>query len=267
LDPVVTLTTDFGLASPYVAAMKGVLLGVCPTARILDLTHQIRPFDVRHAAFFLAEAVPHFPAATLHVVVVDPGVGGERALLFVESPSVRLLAPDNGCWTRLQFPTPPRVRRLTNASFWRQPVSDTFHGRDILAPFAGRLAQGLDPAEIGPQVETWVTLPAEPPHFDSASGELVGTVAFVDDFGNVITNIGATSLRMEEAVVCVGDREVHCWVRTYAEAEPGALVALCSSGGRLELAVVQGRADERLAAAPGTPVRVRRARPPGGAEG
>jgi S-adenosylmethionine hydrolase len=261
LDPLITLTTDFGLSAPYVAAVKGVLLSVCPSARILDLTHQIRPFDVRHAAFFLAEALPYFPAATLHVVVVDPGVGGERALLYVESPRIRLLAPDNGCWTQLQFPAPPSVRRLANSSFWRNPVSDTFHGRDILAPVAGRLALGLDPAELGPEVETWVTLAAEPPRFDPPSGELVGAVAFVDDFGNVITNIAAASLRLEEpAVVRVGEREVQRWVRTYAEAEPGALVALCSSSGRLELAVVQGRADERLAAVPGTPVRVCRAR-------
>ncbi len=269
MDPLVTLTTDFGLASPYVAAMKGVLLGVCPTARICDLTHHIRPHDIRHASFFLAEALPYFPPEALHIVVVDPGVGGDRALLYAESPRFRLLAPDNGCWTRLDFPTPPRVRRLAESRFWRQPVSATFHGRDILAPVAGRLASGLDPAELGPEVDTWVTLPTDPPRFDATTGELVGAVAFVDDFGNVVTDIPAASVRIEEQPsIRVGDREeVRRWVRTYADAEPGDLVALRSSGGRLELAVVRGRADVRLGAIPGTPVRVLSPPPRGDAEG
>src|SRR5688572_122741 len=125
--------------------MKGVLLGVHPSVRILDLSHQIPPQDVRHAAFFLAAAIPYFPAHVLHVVVVDPGVGSERALLYVETDGHRLLAPDNGCWTELARAAarPPIVIRLAEPRYWRPEVSATFHGRDILAPVAGHLSLGV----------------------------------------------------------------------------------------------------------------------------
>src|SRR6516225_6482541 len=137
----ITLTTDFGTASPYTATMKGVILSLNPDARIVDLSHHIPPQDVRHAAFFLASALPHFPPDALHVVVVDPGVGGGRDVLFVEVGAQRLLVPDNGCWTLLHEGRPPvRVIRVTEPRFWRHPVSATFHGRDIFAPVAANLS-------------------------------------------------------------------------------------------------------------------------------
>src|SRR5438067_9657108 len=155
--PLVTLTTDFGEDSPYVAAVKGVILSVNPDARLLDLGHQLPPQDIPHASFFLTAAIPYFPPGTLHVVVVDPGVGTERALLYVEVGGQRLLAPDNGCWTRLiAAGATPRVIRLAEPRYWRQPVSATFHGRDILAPVAGHLSLGLDPGLLGPAVTKWV---------------------------------------------------------------------------------------------------------------
>src|SRR5262249_9589719 len=122
-DPLITLTTDFGEESPYVAAMKGVILGINPAARLLDLTHQVPPQDVRHAAFFLAGAVPYFPPGTIHLAVIDPGVGTARAALYVEADGQRLLAPDNGCWTSLLKPASPapRVIRLAEPRYWRQP--------------------------------------------------------------------------------------------------------------------------------------------------
>src|SRR5438552_13251352 len=127
-DAIITLTTDFGEGSPYVAAMKGVILGLNSTARIVDLSHQIPAQDVRHAAFFLTSAIPWFPPQAIHVVVVDPGVGSQRALLYVEIAGHRLLAPDNGCWTLLarNLGQPPVVRRLAEPGLWRQPVSATF---------------------------------------------------------------------------------------------------------------------------------------------
>src|SRR5262249_14415902 len=148
---LMTLTTDFGEGSPYVAAMKGVLLSANPSLRLIDLGHAIPPQDVRHAAFFLAGCLPYFPPGTLHVIVVDPGVGTERALLHIEAGGHHLLAPDNGCWTlaatRLtaastREPGPLVVRHLTEPRFWRHPVSATFHGRDILAPVAAYLSLG-----------------------------------------------------------------------------------------------------------------------------
>src|SRR5262245_6120601 len=149
---IITLTTDFGLESPYVAEMKGVILGINPQARLVDLSHLIPPQDIRSAAFFLAAAIPCFPPDVIHVVVIDPGVGTARALVFVEVNGQRLLAPDNGCWTLLDCDParPPQVRRLGNERFWRHPVSSTFHGRDILAPVAGHLSMGVKPEELGP---------------------------------------------------------------------------------------------------------------------
>jgi S-adenosyl-L-methionine hydrolase (adenosine-forming) len=252
--PWITLTTDFGEDSPYVAAMKGVILGVNPDVRLLDLSHQIPPQDVRHAGFFLAAAVPCFPPGVLHVVVVDPGVGSERAVLYVEVDGHRLLVPDNGCWTTLPGSSPPRVIRLVEPRFWRHPVSATFHGRDIFAPTAGHLSRGLDPRELGPVVNTWVQLPMAAPQ---RTGDAVtGEVVFVDHFGNLITNIPAEWAAKPRAVV-VGKEEVTRWARTYADAAPGTLLALTSSTGYVEIALAQGNAARRLGAAAGTPVIVR----------
>src|SRR2546423_4693941 len=149
-DPIITLTTDFGEDSPYVASMKGVILGINPAARLVDLSHQIPAQNLIHASFFLATAVPCFPTEVLHVIVVDPGVGTERALLYVEVEGHRLLAPDNGCWTLLarQASRPARVVKLAEPRYWRQPVSATFHGRDILAPVAGHPSLRLDPQSV-----------------------------------------------------------------------------------------------------------------------
>src|SRR5262249_26891406 len=161
-------------------------------ARLVDLSHQIAPQDVRHAAYFLAAAVPYFPRGTIHVVVVDPGVGSDRALLCVEVDGQRLLAPDNGCWTLLPAADPARGVRLAEPRYWRPVVSATFHGRDILAPVAGHLSLGVEPSALGPVTEQWVRLERRPPirRPDSLSGE----VEFVDHFGNLITNLPGDAL-------------------------------------------------------------------------
>jgi len=145
MDPIITLTSDFGEDSPYTAALKGVILGINPRARLVDLSHSIPPQDVQHAAIFLEEAIPLFPKEALHVVVVDPGVGTERPIVYVEVGCHRLIAPDNGCWTLLasHVAEPPRVIRLEERRFWRDPVSKTFHGRDIMAQAAANLSLGV----------------------------------------------------------------------------------------------------------------------------
>jgi len=251
-DPIITLTTDFGAAAPYAAAMKGVILALNPAARPVDLTHQVPPQDVRHAAFFLASAVPCFPPEAIHVVVVDPGVGSDRALLYVEAGGRRLLAPDNGCWTLLEGADAARVIRLAEPRFWRQPVSATFHGRDILAPVAAHLSLGTDPAQLGPGVEQWVRLTwPEPVARDDG---LTGEVVFIDDYGNLITNIPGTAWADRPARVTVGGRPVERRVRSYAEALPGTAVVLVSSVGLTEIAVPHGSAARQLGAAVGTPV-------------
>jgi S-adenosylmethionine hydrolase len=255
-DPIITLTTDFGEGSPYVAAMKGVIIGINPAARLLDLTHKVPPQHVRHAAFFLAGAVPYFPPDVIHVIVVDPGVGTQRALLYVEVDGHRLLVPDNGCWTRLVSPlSRPIVRRLTEPRYWRRPVSTTFHGRDILAPSAAHLSLGVAPASLGPLTEDWVRLDFPSPVL--TPDRLAGEVVFIDDFGNLLTNIPGEAFRAfsgRRVRIAVGEQEVTRIVRTYGEAEPGTPVALISSSGELEIAVNHGSAAVVLQAGMGTRV-------------
>jgi S-adenosylmethionine hydrolase len=259
-DPLITLTTDFGLASPYVAAVKGVILGFNPAARLIDLSHALPPHDVYHAAFFLASSVVYFPEDTLHVVVVDPGVGSERAVLYVEVANQRLLVPDNGCWVLLAEKSEhePRVRKLTEQRYWASAISSTFHGRDVFAPVAGHLSLGVDPRELGPWVSSWVTLEKRTPTAETEG--LTGEVEFVDDFGNLITNLPGEILnRLADRPhwVCVGDTSVPRCVRTYADAKPGELVALASSNGALEVAVAQGSAAKALNVGVGATVTVR----------
>jgi S-adenosyl-L-methionine hydrolase (adenosine-forming) len=253
--PLITLTTDFGDESPYVAAMKGALLWVNPAARLVDLTHAIPPQDVRYASYFLAAALPYFPPQTLHVVVVDPGVGSERAILYAEVAGQRVLAPDNGCLTALftECGPPTNLRRVRASRYFRPEVSATFHGRDIFAPVAGHLSLGLDPAKLGPSVGDWVRL--ETPAPEITKDGICGEVAFVDHFGNLISNIPAEMVRDKPRCVRIGRRVIRqfAWVRTYAEARPGELALLVSSDGKMELAIAQGNAARRLRARPGTP--------------
>lgn len=259
-DPLITLTTDFGLTSPYVAAVKGVILGFNPAVRLIDLSHALPPQGLHHAAFFLASSVVYFPDDTLHVVVVDPGVGTERAVLYVEVADQRLLVPDNGCWTLLaeRSAHEPRVRKLTEPRYWASAISSTFHGRDVFAPVAGHLSLGLDPKELGPRVHEWVKLEKRTP---TAGAEgLTGEVEFVDDFGNLITNLPGEILnRLADRPhwVCVGETAVPRCVLTYGEAKPGELVALVASNGALEVAVAQGNAAKALNVGVGARVTVR----------
>jgi S-adenosylmethionine hydrolase len=257
-DPIITLTTDFGDASPYVAAMKGVVLGVNPLVRLVDLTHAIPPQDVRYTDYFLASALSYYPHGTLHVVVVDPGVGSERAILYAEVAGQRVLAPDNGCLTSLFANLGPSnvVRHVREPRFWRPSISSTFHGRDIFAPVAGYLSTGIDPALLGPLFTGWVTLDLPPPR--KIAHGIEGEVAFVDPFGNLISNIPSRMIRRKPSVLRIGRRSLgrFAWVRSYAEAKSGQIAALISSDDRLEVAVVNGNAARRLHASVGTPLAV-----------
>jgi S-adenosylmethionine hydrolase len=242
-DPLITLTTDFGSGSHYVAAAKGVILTLNPDARIVDLSHDIPAQDLQ-------------PPETLHVVVVDPGVGSQRAILYVELGNLRLLVPDNGCWTWLmeEERRRPRVVRLTEKRFWRSRVSPTFHGRDIFAPVAANLSLGLDPRELGPLVTDWVRLNRPAPRYDAKG--IAGEVIYIDRFGNLITNIPGAALTLDERPkrIHIAGVEVLNIVRAYSEAEPGTLIALVSSTEWLEVAVNQGDAARQLNARVGMPV-------------
>jgi S-adenosylmethionine hydrolase len=251
--PLITLTTDFGTASPYVAVMKGVIRSINPTADLLDLTHSIPPQNLRHTSYFLATAVPHFPAGSIHLCVVDPGVGTERAPVLAEVGEHYLVGPDNGIFTGVfrHFGEPIRVRRLSNPRYWRPTVSSTFHGRDIFAPVAAYLSRGIDPEEFGPihpnPVELGIRSAVTHGH------RWLGEVQFIDDFGNVITNIPATRLQTLPVKVAIDGHSLGLlrWVRTYGDAATGEQVCLFSSDGFFEIAEVNGNIARRLAVTPG----------------
>jgi len=256
---LITLTTDFGEGSPYVAAMKGVILGINPDARLVDLSHRIPPQNILHAAWFLASALPWFPPETMHVIVVDPGVGTKRKLLLVHAGTQWLLVPDNGCWTLAaeRMADRPDVRWLKERSYWLPEVSRTFHGRDILAPVAAHLSLGLAPEKCGPPATYWTSFLLPPPAL--APRRITGEVIFIDDFGNLITNIPARALRQpgfRSPRVRVGDHNVKQFVGTYGEAEEGSPVGLIGSEGHLEVAVINGSAAKTLSVGVGCRVEV-----------
>jgi S-adenosylmethionine hydrolase len=255
-DAIITLTTDFGEESPYVPAMKGVLLSINPAARMVDLSHLVPPQDIAYVAFFLAEAIPFFPRHALHVVVVDPGVGTNRALLYAEAAEHRLLLPDNGAITLLAARHPvKRVRRLAEPRYWRPSVSATFHGRDILAPVAAHLSLGVHPDSLGPAVDEWVRL--EMPIAVKEARGWRGEVLFIDHFGNLLTNLPADQLPDRPFRLRIGEKEHQVRrVRAYGDGKIGELVALVSSGGWWELAIVNGSAAREIGARRGDGVQV-----------
>lgn len=254
----ITLLTDFGHGSPYVAAMKGVILSINPAAVIVDLAHDVPPQDIRAGALLLEDVAPRFPPGTIHVAVVDPGVGTDRPIVYARIGHQAFVCPDNGLLSRLLLGArPARLFRLENPDYWLQPVSKTFHGRDIMAPVAARLSLGLDPALLGPPHAALVTLDWPAPRV--LPGRIEGHVLRVDAFGNLITDIPASLLAEVQAGLihasCRGQRAA-AHVPTYAQAPPGALVSLIGSSDRVELAVAGGSAAARLGAAVGDAVHV-----------
>jgi len=248
---IVTLTTDFGTGSEYVAQLKAVLLGSTVQPMLVDIAHDLPAHDIRAAAWLVGQACLAFPPDTLHVVVVDPGVGTARRLLWARLGDQEFLCPDNGVlsWAL-------RQSSLTAAHLI--PVSDaaaaTFHGRDVLAPTAVRLLAGQPGASLGPPLEHIERL--DWPEPEEALQGIRGEVIHVDPFDNLVTNLPAT--RWPRIVAAgrlrVGAHDVTTLVRTYGDAAPGTPVALVGSQGFVEVAVVEGRADIRLAAAVGAPV-------------
>jgi S-adenosylmethionine hydrolase len=257
--PLLTLTTDFGLGSPYVAQMKGVILSICRDVDLIDITHSIAPQSVREGAVVLADVAPRFPPGTIHVAVVDPGVGTPRRLVYTEIGGQRYLAPDNGLLTLLTRQSlPERIIALENRAYWLPQTSRTFHGRDILAPVAAHLAGGRDAADLGPSLDTLVTLDWARPVKSGA--DVRGEVLYVDSFGNLITNISRDEVatlgdQTRIAVEC-GGRTIFGLVDTYGAAMPGEVVALFDSQGRLEIAVTSGSAARQLGVQAGAVVHV-----------
>jgi len=258
--PVITLTTDFGRKDGYVGAMKGVIFAIAPEARIVDISHDVDPQDVREAAYVLSTAVPYFPPSAIHVVVVDPGVGGGCRPLVVRTESATFVAPDNGVLSSFLAVPGALVLHADRPAYWLEAVSRTFHGRDIFAPLAAHLAASIPFEALGTPISDPVTfrlLRAE----RLADGSLRGRVLHADRFGNLITDVPASWLGATERWLCkIAGRHIEGLSATYASVERGALVALAGSGGLLEIAVREGSAAEMLDAGRGTAVIVTPAR-------
>jgi S-adenosylmethionine hydrolase len=271
--PLITLTTDFGRRDGYVAAMKGVILGICPEASIVDISHDIEPQDVAQAALVLSFAAPYFPAHAIHVAVVDPEVGSDRRPLLLTAMSGRYVGPDNGIFTHVmaerdlpasemaagneavpveaQLPVGCAAFILDRPKFRLSPLSRTFHGRDLFAPVAAYLAHGTSPEDLGTETDYYNVLPLPRPR--EGPGRVDGNVIHVDRFGNMVTNIrldGASAAVQVE----VAGRTISGLSLSYHEG--GELLAIVGSHGYLEVAWWQDSAARRLGAKVGTPVTV-----------
>ncbi len=267
--PIITLLTDFGTRDHYVATLKGVILGLNPEVVLVDLSHEVEPQDITAGAFVLAEAAPYFPPGTIHLAVVDPGVGTSRRGLAARCREQYWVGPDNGLFHfvfagLLQPPQTPGLHgpectivSLESPSFFRPQISATFHGRDIFAPVAAHLSLGVELGQLGPILRTPVPLPVPEPVFDPEVAR--GQVIYIDRFGNLITNLAA-----ERVAAWLGPRRsfrlhlggavIRQLSPTYAEVGPGEPLALPGSHGYLEIAVNQGNAAKLLKAGVGQPV-------------
>ncbi len=256
MSPIITLTTDFGLDDAYVAAMKGVMLTINSEAAFVDICHTIKPQHIAQGAFVLSTAYSFFPDRTVHLVVIDPGVGTERRAIILRTPRFDFVAPDNGVLSYVIQQSSTRPLKVKNnqveleeglqavaiirQEFWRNPVSPTFHGRDIFAPVAARLSLGMSPSEFGEVITSLAFLPVSEPQW-TGKNTLAGRVLHVDSFGNLISNIrNKHLLNKSKLIIEVGGAKITGLSRTYAEKE--GLLALPGSSGYLEIALKNGSA-------------------------
>lgn len=258
--PIITLTTDFGLSDPYVASVKGVILSINPRARLVDISHQVPPQDILHGAFLLSTAWRSFPKGTLHLAVVDPGVGTKRKAVAVSFKGHSFLAPDNGLLSLVlgggassTLPSQARAYAITNPRYRLKRVSSTFHGRDIFAPAAAHLSRGLPIRRLGPSLKRLVTLDVAFP-VRERDGSLRGAVLHVDAFGNLVTNIRKEDAKGDITVEVAG-KSIPKLSETFADAV--GLLALWGSSDYLEIAVRNGNAAALLGVKRGDPALVR----------
>jgi len=253
------LLSDFGLDDHYVGALKGVLARLAPNARVIDITHQIPPFDLVAGGLALYQAYSHFPRKSSFVAVVDPGVGGPRRPILVETQDYFFFGPDNGLLSMaLAEQKIRRIVHLTQEKYFQKPLSATFHGRDIFASVAAHLAQGLSPEFFGPELTDYERLPAFNPSFDAK--QVVGRILAFDRFGTAITNLSRSFLQRHYhrplLRAQVGDKTLEGLKNHYAEVAPGEILLLFGSGGLLEIAVREGSAASALGLQRGDPVRL-----------
>lgn len=241
---IITLTTDFGTKDHYAGAVKGVILGINPGAVIVDITHEIEDYGIMEAAFRLTAFYSYFPRGTVHVVVVDPGVGGERKALALEAEGYFFVGPDNGVFSMIYEKNPDAVvYEITNPDFMLPEVSRTFHGRDIFAPAAAHISTGVEPGQMGDIVTSPVRLQMPTPK-QTAEG-IIGEVVYSDSFGNLVTNIEGALLRKDSRIY-FGDTFIGGLSSAYSDAAPGEILALVGSSGFLEISISHASAARDL---------------------
>ncbi len=263
---IITLLTDFGTNDEYAGLMKGAILSINPSVTIVDITHQIDSQDIVQAAFTIYSSYEYFPEGTIHLVVVDPGVGSDRSLLALKTKKQIFIAPDNGVLTLLfNEEKITSLIRITNSRYFRSPTSRTFHGRDIIAPVGGHLSVGMDIGKLGTEIDLKDAVRLD--HLGaqiSENGELVGKIVAIDKFGNLITNIGSDKLRevfpnvpKRTFRITTGVHGITGLLETYSNVPLKSPVALIGSRGFLEIALNQDNAAQVLKAEKGDEVRVK----------
>jgi len=263
--PLLTLLTDFGNADYFVGAVKGAILSICRDAQIVDITHDLPPQDIAAGAFTLLAAYKSFPAQTVHVAVVDPGVGSARRPILAKAAGQFFVGPDNGICSYVWERDPPeQVCHIQSPEFFRQPVSATFHGRDIFAPVAAALANGVEPLRFGPEISDWVKLKSLAP-ISTAAGVVQARIIHIDRFGNCVTNLSRKDVTAESSSqLSVNGREIGSFRTHYAEAgadprpeQSEELFAIWGSAGFVEIAARNASAAEVLNAKVGQTVQLK----------
>ena len=254
--PLITLTTDFGLADHYVGVMKGVILSICPRARIVDISHGVSAYEIAEAAFTLSQAYHYFPRGAVHVVVVDPGVGTSRRPILAQAAGQYFIAPDNGVLSMMYAREKHKVRAISSTRYFLQPVSNTFHGRDIFAPVAAHLAGGIMPARLGKLIDDYLRLDFDKPA-RTGRRAWTGAILKVDRFGNLVTNFSVADfpdLDKRAFEMAVGSQRINAFARHYAERGPGEAFLIVGSAGYYEVSVGQASAAKLLGCGAGAPL-------------
>jgi S-adenosylmethionine hydrolase len=253
---IVTLTTDFGLSDHYVGVMKGVILGIQPAAQVVDISHGVQPFEIADGAFTIAQAYRYFPKKTIHVVVVDPGVGSARRPLLAEMAGQYFVAPDNGVLSMIFAREHAKVRHIVSERFFLPEVSRTFHGRDVFSPVAAHLATGVTPAKFGKRIEDYLRADFGTPG-QTGQSAWTGTILKADHFGNLFTNFHIDrfpAIRTHAFSLNAGLQSIARLALTFSECAPGELFVIVGSSGYLEIAASQGSAAQTLGCSAGSPV-------------
>ncbi len=247
--PIITLLTDFGTKDHYVASMKGTILSINPRCTLIDITHHVSPYDIKEGAFLLANAYSFFPKGTIHLSVVDPGVGGLRKPVLFVTTNYFFVGPDNGLFTFVfKREKVKKVVALTNPKYFLSQLSTTFHGRDLFAPVAAHLSLGVKPEAFGPALNSWVEIGFKKPKI--REGRLIGEILHIDAFGNLISNIDEKELfhfvKDHSFLIKIGRKIIQDLKKGYGEGKRNDPIALIGSGGFLEISVREGNAQKVL---------------------